>query len=175
MTVLLTMTLSAAVATAAALAASKSLAETPLAVGSRGDSVWCTFRNFFSVTFILVARECGGPCAGDDGRQSVRAALLLLHTAMMATTTPFGSLHSLVADLLFTPLGLSNGSAQTDRTGLFFAPFARFGRALDYLLTFPNTRTTTARHSPLIGAVQHTHSNHTTEAHWNARNRSLCL
>ena len=48
------MTLSAAVATAAALAASKSLAETPLTVGSSGDSVWCTFRNFFSVTFILL-------------------------------------------------------------------------------------------------------------------------
>ena len=142
------MTLSAAVATAAALAASKSLAETaatPLAcpaAGSRGDSVWCTFRNFFSVTFILsLVRECGPRESGRAGgrRASVRAAVLLLHAvvALAAITTPFGSLlFAAAADrsLIYTVMA--------PNWNLFLLLSVRNSgerEALDYLLTFPDT------------------------------------
>ena len=173
------MTLSAAVATAAALAASRSLAETAAAampLGSRGDSVWCTFRNFFSVTFILPAILERGLLESESGWASVsRATLLPELLPLAAKTTPFGSLCTLVAadaDLLFTPLPHRAASNGPERTGLFFCSSWFSWRKGELWIIYPlfpiREPPRRRRGTPLIGAVQLTH---TQQPHHRGRGR----
>ena len=157
-------------------------------MGSRGDSVWCTFRNFFSVTFILPTILERGVKARVVGRQSERPCCLRCCRSRQKQHHLALSLCSLVAadaDLLFTPLhrAASNGH---ERTGLLFCSswFSRSSGLFTHFSQYGSHRGGGAA-LPLIGAVQlthtHTHSNHTRPktavcvcSRWANKGRRLC-